>query len=79
MPHVDSVLVVVRSGRTSEERLRRTGELLSRMRVPVLGTVLIESARRVPRLALHGSSHSGSRRPRWERRPSEVPGEVHQP
>lgn len=40
MPYVDSVVVVVRSGRTTREQAHRSVELLRRMRVPVAGLVL---------------------------------------
>ncbi len=40
MPYVDSVLVVVRSGRTTRDQAHRSVELLARMRVPVSGVVV---------------------------------------
>jgi Mrp family chromosome partitioning ATPase len=43
LPHVDSVVVVGRSGRTTAEQARRTTELLTRMNVPVIGLTLIAS------------------------------------
>ena len=43
--HADSVLLVVRAGRTSVGAARRSVELLERLGIPLLGTVLIASDR----------------------------------
>lgn len=41
LPHVDSVVLVVRSGRMTSEIAHRVSELLGRFEVPVVGAVLI--------------------------------------
>jgi capsular exopolysaccharide synthesis family protein len=41
MPFVDSVIVVARAGRVTREMAERSSALLARVRVPVLGVVLI--------------------------------------
>lgn len=51
---VDAALLVVRSGRTTRERLRHVTEVLSRTRVPVVGSVLVG----VPRSQLRALGRS---------------------
>lgn len=53
VPCVDSVLIVVRSGRLSVASAHRVAELLSRFRVPVLGAVLVGS-RSLPKRWAYG-------------------------
>ncbi|MFN2538026.1 MAG: P-loop NTPase [Mycobacteriales bacterium] len=43
IPHVDSVIVVARSGRTTQDQARRATELLARMHVPIIGLTLVAS------------------------------------
>jgi capsular exopolysaccharide synthesis family protein len=43
MPHVDSVLVVLRSGRVTSDQAERLSELLARLRVPIIGSAFIGS------------------------------------
>jgi Mrp family chromosome partitioning ATPase len=49
MPFVDAVLIVCKSGRTTREQAERIAELLSRMRVPVVGVLLVGSRITAPR------------------------------
>lgn len=44
-PHVDAVVVVARSGRTTAEDAHRTTELLARVQAPVLGVALVGAPR----------------------------------
>jgi Mrp family chromosome partitioning ATPase len=41
MPHVDSLVLVARSGRTTAEMAHRAGELLTRADEPVVGVTLV--------------------------------------
>lgn len=43
IPHVDSVVVVARSGNTTAEQASRTTELLGRLNIPIIGLTLIAS------------------------------------
>jgi capsular exopolysaccharide synthesis family protein len=47
IPTADAVLVVARAGRTTAQAARRAGELLARLRAPVVGVVLV-AARELP-------------------------------
>jgi Mrp family chromosome partitioning ATPase len=63
MPYVDTVLVTCRSGRLTRERADRAGELLARMRVPVVGAALNGSRAGSPplkQLMPHRASGTGS-------------------
>ena len=44
--HADEVLLVVRAGRTPVKAARRSAELLERLRIPVLGVVIVDSDRK---------------------------------
>ena len=43
MPHVDSVLIVLRSGRVTSDQADRVSDLLARLRVPIIGSAFIGS------------------------------------
>jgi Mrp family chromosome partitioning ATPase len=44
MPYVDSAVLVVRTERTAAQSISQAGQVLSRMRVPVLGAVMVGSS-----------------------------------
>ena len=62
VPAVDSALLVVRSGRTTRNQLAHATEVLSRTRVPVIGTVLVGTGRSHG-VSFRGSSESAGRLP----------------
>jgi Mrp family chromosome partitioning ATPase/capsular polysaccharide biosynthesis protein len=69
MPYVDTVLVACRSGRLRREQAGRASDLLTRMRVPVVGAALIGGRSSAPsfsqllphRTPVNGSSERGRR------------------
>lgn len=66
MPHVDSAVLVVRAGRTATGAIRHAGQVLGRMRVPVLGAVLVGATQsRIARLV--GQDEYTGRRPHVQR------------
>lgn len=67
MPFVDSVLIVCKSGRTTREQAERIAELLGRMRVRVVGVLLVGTRVSAPRWGedsyrYHSSAMTPSRR-----------------
>jgi Mrp family chromosome partitioning ATPase/capsular polysaccharide biosynthesis protein len=56
MPHVDSVLITCRYGRTGQEMAKQMSELLARLQVPALGVAMVATPRR--RLQTSGTMFS---------------------
>ena len=77
MPFVDSVLIVCKAGRTTREQAERVAELLSRMRVPVAGAVLIASRVTAPRWGEDSYRYRSSAMPPARRRRHREPSAAH--
>lgn len=67
VPYIDAVVLVTRSGKTTQHHALRTAELLARLSVPVAGTVLVASNGQLPGYS-SGLSAVLTRSGRWRRR-----------
>ena len=68
MPHVDGVVLVARSGKTTAEMAHRVAEVLTRADAPVVGVALVGVARSASSQPYYAQSRSMPMDPTWWRR-----------